>query len=190
VVLDFLKDRIYETGVAEYGFLNPSEIEFRQVIRNICADNTCGRYGTTWACPPGVGTVEECRQRCLQYDTMLVFSCLTFLNDPFDLEEMKKGMEEFKSTSRNLESTLKPYLGRHLTLSSEGCNTCKGCTYPDAPCRFPESLHHSPESYGILVNELAEKSGLAYDNGTGTITYFGAVLFSRVDLCNSLSADI
>ena len=36
------------------------------------------------------------------------------------------------------------------------------------------------ESYGILVTELAEKGGISYQNGAGTVTWF-SVLFFRKD---------
>ena len=61
----------------------------------------------------------------------------------------------------------------------EGCEKCKKCTYPDAPCRFPERLHHSLEGYGFNVSKLAAKAGLHYIGGPNTITYFGAVLYNE-----------
>jgi len=78
-MLEALHDSIYEAGVYEFGFVNPADIVYRQMIRDICAGNSCRQYGMTWACPPAVGTVEECRERCLQYDAMLVFAGLFFL---------------------------------------------------------------------------------------------------------------
>lgn len=65
-----LKERdLREIGIHEYGLIATTEIPFEPEIRRICEDNTCRLYGTTWACPPAVGTVEECRTRCLQYQT-------------------------------------------------------------------------------------------------------------------------
>lgn len=181
-MFEFLQDKIYEAGVFEYGFINPAEIEYRQLIRDICKDNTCRRYGTTWACPPAVGTVEECRSRCLQYDTMMVFTGAFFLEDSFDFEGMMRGMSDFKQIALRLDELLRPHLGKYLVLSNESCDTCAKCTYPDAPCRFPQKLHHSVEGYGILVNDLAKKTGIKYNNGADTVTYFGAVLFNKTDV--------
>ena len=39
----------------------------------------------------------------------------------------------------------------------------------------------SLEAYGVSVSQLAELSGMRYINGENTVTYFGAVLFSRSD---------
>jgi len=181
-MLDFLQEKFYEAGVLEYGYTRPSDINFRQMIRDICAENTCGRYGTTWACPPAAGTVDECRERCLKYDTMFVFSCMTFVDDPLDLESMGQGMGSFQKVSHEVYSLVRPYLGESLLLANESCNTCETCTYPDAPCRFPDKLNHSIESFGLLVSEVTDKAGIAYDNGYGTVTYFGAVLFNAADI--------
>ncbi|HJA66742.1 MAG TPA: DUF2284 domain-containing protein [Candidatus Mediterraneibacter cottocaccae] len=56
------------------------------------------------------------------------------------------------------------------------CRKCGKCTYPDAPCRFPERTHGSLEGYGIMVSELAGQAGIRYINGTNTVTYFGGLL--------------
>ena len=66
---------------------------------------------------------------------------------------------------------------RHLVLTSEGCRNCQTCTYPDAPCRFPDRMCPSVESYGIFVNEEAAEAGIHYINGANTVTYFGNVFF-------------
>lgn len=177
-----LLKQIEDAGVFQYGIVNPSEIEYRQMIRDICAGNTCRQYGKTWACPPAVGTVEECRNRCLQYNNMLVFTGKFMLENSFDLDGMMHSMKDFKKIARNVDAAAKPYIKHYFVLSNEGCDTCKHCTYPDAPCRFPERLHHSIEGYGILVSELAQKAGVNYNNGESSVTYFGALLFNDTDV--------
>ncbi|HIV13348.1 MAG TPA: hypothetical protein IAA63_09455 [Candidatus Pullilachnospira stercoravium] len=53
---------------------------------------------------------------------------------------------------------------------------CSECTYPEAPCRFPDRSHGSIEGYGIMVSDLANQAGINYINGANTVTYFGALL--------------
>ena len=67
-------------------------------------------------------------------------------------------------------------------LSNEGCDLCDKCTYPDAPCRFPNRAHGSLEGYGIFVSEIAKIAGINYINGANTVTYFGAVICNSSDL--------
>jgi predicted metal-binding protein len=112
---------------------------------------------------------------------MLVFTGKFALEDSFDLEGMKRSLKDFKQIAREVEAIAKPYLKNYLVLSNESCSTCKTCAYPDAPCRFPEQLHHSIEGYGILVTELAKQASVNYNNGENTITYFGALLFNNTD---------
>jgi predicted metal-binding protein len=181
-MLTVLLEQLRRTSVFQYGLAKPSEIKYRQEIREICKDNSCRQYGKTWACPPAVGTVKECKNRCLQYSSMLVFTGKFALEDSFDFDGMIRGMNDFKRIAHDLESVVKPYLKSYLVLSNESCNTCKTCTYPDAPCRFPKQLHHSIEGYGIVVSELAQQAEVNYNNGENTVTYFGALLFNDIDI--------
>lgn len=167
-----------DAGVFQYGFVDTSEIRFTQEVRGMCEANTCRKYNKTWACPPAIGTVEECRERVQKYDKMLVFSAKWDLEDSFDFEGMMAGGEQFKLVCRAVDKAVRPYLKDYLVLANEGCDTCKTCTYPDAPCRFPEQTHGSLEGYGIFVSELAKQAGINYINGANTVTYFGGVAFS------------
>ena len=49
-----------------------------------------------------------------------------------------------------------------MALSTESCDICEVCTYPDAPCRFPQKMHPCVESHGIIVCELAEKYNMNF----------------------------
>jgi predicted metal-binding protein len=172
-----LLNQIKEIGVFQYGFLRPDDIEYRQDIRNIC-QNDCKNYGKSWACPPGVGSVEECKDRCLQFDTMFVFSGKYAVVNFYDNEGFMFGMKDFKRVSRGIDRIVKDSLKNYLVLSNEGCDICELCTYPDKPCRFPEKAQHSIEGYGIVVSRLAEKAKVNYNNEENTVTYFGALLYN------------
>ena len=176
-----LLDHIKEIGIFQYGFLKPSDIEYRQDIRNIC-QNDCKNYGKSWACPPAVGTIEECKSRCLQFDTMFAFTGKYTVEDSYDYAGWIHGMKEFKKLARSLDAIVKNHLQKYIILSNEGCDICKICTYPNEPCRFPEKLQHSIEGYGIIVNKVAEKANVQYNNGENTVTYFGALLYNEKDI--------
>lgn len=175
--LALLKKAAGDSGCTEYGMIQTVELRFYPEIRRICEDNTCRGYGKTWACPPAVGTLEECRSRVMQYETMFLFSRKFDLEDSFDFEGMQQGMADFKKTVDRLADAVKPQLPNALILSNEGCGRCRNCTYPDAPCRFPDKLYPSIEGFGFIVSELAVKGGIRYNNGPDTVTFFGAVVF-------------
>lgn len=166
-----------ETGFTASGFVKMGNLQFHQEIRTICEGNVCRNYGASWACPPAVGTLAECQARVMQYDRMLLISRAYPLEDSFDFEGMAAGMQDFKRLTDRFHQNLNNVLPDFLLLSNEGCKRCAVCTYPDAPCRFPQLLHHSLEGYGFIVSDLARKAGVRYNNRPDTVTYFGALLF-------------
>jgi predicted metal-binding protein len=167
--------RAREAGLTEIGPLDPRTLEFHDWVREISAKGK--GYDLSCACPPAVGTLADCRARCLTYEHMLLFNRVYRLEDSFDFEGMAAAMSGFKETVARFDELVRPLLGPCLFLTNEGCGRCRACTWPDAPCRFPETLHHSLEGYGFNVSSLAEQAGLRYTAGPDTVTFFGAVLF-------------
>ncbi len=170
------KDAIKKIGISQYGIISPTEIDFEADIQKICEKN-CGLYGKSWACPPAVGTVLQCRERCLQFKQAMLFNAVYPLEDSFDYEGMMAGHKEFKKLCDRLYDFAKKQDTRFLLLSNEGCKRCKICTYPAEKCRIPEKLFPSIEGFGIHVAVLAEKAGILYNNGENTVTYFGMLLY-------------
>lgn len=174
---EWLNETIAGIGFHEFGNIDIGALQYDPFVRKICEENGCRCYNTTWACPPATGTLEECRLRCEQFDHMLLLSGKFEIEDSFDFEGMVAGMQQFKLLTDRLEEAVSGRLRAYQILSNEGCGRCKTCTWPDAPCRFPDKLHHSLEGYGFRVNELAVQAGMKYNNGPNTITYFGALLY-------------
>ena len=166
-----------EAGAYQYGFVETADICLEQEVRRMCEVNSCGQYGKSWACPPALGTVEECRARLQAYKTLLVFSVKCDLDDSFDYEGMLAGGKRFKEICRAVDQAAEPLLEKYLILSNEGCGLCKECSYPDKPCRFPQRAHGALEGYGIMVSRLAAQAGIRYINGANTVTYFGGLAF-------------
>ena len=52
-----IEEEITQFPICEYAFIRPEEIPFSERVRYIC-ETECPRYGTSWACPPAVGTLE------------------------------------------------------------------------------------------------------------------------------------
>ena len=68
--------QLCQLPVSQYAWIDPREIEFSERVRYAC-EHECPMYGTSWACPPAVGTVEACRNRVLSYPGALVFTSLS-----------------------------------------------------------------------------------------------------------------
>ncbi len=161
----------------EAGEVPLSALVFHPEIRAICEENGCRNYSKSWACPPAVGTLEECRARCLDFARFLLFSRAYVLEDSWDFQGMGEAHRDFQRQTDRLDEALGALglPGRPLILSNEGCIRCRRCTWPDAPCRFPEKLHPSLEGFGFVVSELAKAAGLSYRAENGVV-YFGALL--------------
>ncbi len=172
-----MEDAVCACGFFEWGYVDPRNLQFHEEVRHICEGNACGGYGASWACPPATGSLEECRTRTLAYGKMLLFTRKYDLEDSFDYEGMVAGKEDFGEAVHAFHKSIADVDAPYLLLGNEGCHRCQACTYPDAPCRFPDQLHHSLESYGFIVKDLADEAGIRYHNGPDTVTYFGAVLF-------------
>ena len=88
-----LETQIAEYPVCEYAFIKPEEITFLEQVRHIC-ESECPRYGTSWSCPPAVGTVAECKERCRQYTGGFIFTTVAEVSD---IENMKEMLDTRKS---------------------------------------------------------------------------------------------
>ena len=113
-----------ETGLYEYGAISTKDLEYSREVRKICEGNSCRQYGASWACPPAVGTLAECRKRVERYDTLLLFSQKYELADSFDFEGMGAALEDFKKLADRFHRRIWAELGDFLLLSNEGCGRC------------------------------------------------------------------
>lgn len=172
-----VKETARRSGMWQADIINTKDLLFYPELQEICKRNTCRNYGATWACPPAIGTVEECKRRVRQYEKLLLFSIKYGLEDSFDIERMGNALRSFKDSVDAFDAQLQMFLAHYLLLSNEGCGRCARCTYPASPCRFPEHLHHAIEGYGLNIHELAKAAGLEYNNGEHTVTFFGGLLF-------------
>ena len=171
----------YETAAkaaAEAGFvyaapLDPGTIVLKEEVRQMCA--ACGRYGKCWSCPPGCGTLEECRGRVACYRNGILVQTVGELEDEFDGEGMMETEALHKTRFRDLRQML---TGENiLALGAGSCTVCKNCTYPDEGCRFPEKQISSMEAYGMVVTEVCRANGMVYNHGKNTIAYTSCILF-------------
>lgn len=164
-------------GIHEHAFIKTESIFFSGEVRKLCERNACGLYGTCWACPPAVGTLEQCRQHCLNYENAFVFSTLTLLENKYDVEKWKEAGMKHEEVTDAVAGIFEKCFKKIFVLSTEGCAICPSCTYPDNPCRFPERMHPATEAYGILVTDLSKKCGIRYNNGARALTFFSVVFF-------------
>lgn len=171
---------ITDLPICDYAFINIKDIPFREEVRHICRTE-CSRYGKSWSCPPAVGTVEMCRERCEAYPGGFLFTSMTEVPDLEDLEGMLATRADHEEITRQVRDLFLGEGQEVLVLSTESCALCGRCTYPDAPCRFPDKMFPSLEGFGILVTGLAEQCNIAFLNGNNLVTWFSLILYRDKD---------
>lgn len=176
---NIIEEKIKDLPIHEYTFFKSEDVFFSDEVRGFCVDNKCGMYGTSWACPPIVGSIEECRQQCLQYEDVLLFTTATEVKSSFDMKGWLTARKKHENLTDQIAKVFRAIEENSLILSTEGCTVCKTCTYPDAPCRFPERMYPATEGYGILVMQQAKQCKIKYNNGPNTVTYFSMIFFNQ-----------
>ena len=140
--------------------LDPASIELKQAVRDMCKENTCGQY----------------RTQLSGYSTGLLVQTTGAIEDSFDFEGIQAIEQQHKQHFDAMHETLRPLYPKLLPLGAGCCTRCRDCTYPDAPCRFPEKMVSSMEAYGMLVLEVCKANGLSYYYGPDTMTYTSCFL--------------
>ena len=164
------------SGFTAWAPLDVSTIELKSDVRAMCADNTCGMYEKRWSCPPGCGELSECADRLARYTHGILVQTSGEVEDSLDFEGMMEIEAEHKAHFRSMQKALRDAGGDVLALGAGACTQCPQCTYPDAPCRFPEQMVSSMEAYGMLVLEVCKRNGLQYYYGPDHMAYTGCFL--------------
>lgn len=162
--------------VFEYRTIETANLRFEPRVRLICQQE-CERYGTTWACPPAVGDLEECEKRCKSYPQGLFFSTVAEVSDVLNMDEMLATRRAHEDVTDEIGRYIKDQGYDVLILSTESCDICEKCAYPDGPCRHPEKMHPCLESHGVVVSEIVEEQGMEYQIGGNTVLWFSCILY-------------
>ena len=165
-----------ETGFSQAGELNISALVFMPEVREMCSVDRCHQFGKNWRCPPGCGSIEEAAERAAKYSYGLIVQTIGKMDDDFDYETIQATGEKHKKNFSALVGKVKERYGDILPMGAGTCEICEKCTYPDAPCRFPDKSISSMEAYGLWVSKVCELSGIPYNNGKATITYTSCYL--------------
>ena len=174
---ELLEAQLSELPLYIYDFIDPKELEFSDRIRWIC-QNECAMYGKSWACPPGVGSVESCKAKCLSYKNCLLVSSIVEVADIADMEETLATRPGHEALTEQVAQLLRDQGENPYILSTEACSICQRCAILDGqPCRFPEKMHPCVESHGINVVPVLEKLGLDFQFGCNVVTWLSLLLY-------------
>ena len=174
---ELLEEKLSELPLYIYDWLDPTELEFSSRIRWIC-ENECPMYGKSWACPPGVGTVDCCKAKCLSYENCLMISTIVEVRDIADMEETLSTRPEHEEVTNQVRDILREMGVDPYILSTEACSICESCAILEGkPCRFPEKMHPCVESHGINVIPVLEQQGLEFQFGENVVTWISLLFY-------------
>ena len=174
---ELLDEKLAELPLYIYDHIDPAELEFSDRIRWIC-QNECPMYGKSWACPPGVGTVESCKGKCMGFENCLMISTITEVEDITNLEETLATRPDHEAVTNEVADLMRQLGAEPYVLSTEACALCERCAILDGePCRFPETMHPCVESHGINVVPMLENHGLEFQFGANVVTWISLLFF-------------
>jgi predicted metal-binding protein len=91
---------------------------------------------------------------------------------------MQRIEREHKKRFQDLAAVLGTTYSRMLALGAGACSLCEFCTYPDAPCRFPDKALSSMEANGLWVSDVCEKNRVPYNYDPNKMAFTSCVLVS------------
>ena len=173
-----LERQLAQLPLYAYFFTDPGKLEFSQRIRWIC-EHECPMYGKTWACPPGVGTVEECAKKCKSYTNCLVIGTIREIEEIASMEAALRTRPEHEKITNQVRDLFREQGIQPYVLSSEACAVCSRCAILDGmPCRMPGRMHPCVESHGINLIPTLEENGLEFQYGDNVVTWYSLLFFN------------
>lgn len=168
---------ISQFPIYEYRLIDTADISIEERVRIIC-EQECKRYGSTWACPPGVGSLKECGKKIKSYPQGIFFSSVAEVSDLMNMEEMLSTRKAHEEITTAVGDFIKAAGHEIYILSTESCDLCSPCAYAEGkPCRYPDKMHPCLESHGVVANAIVEAQNMEYNLGGNTILWFSLILF-------------
>ena len=175
---ELLDRQLAQLPLYVYFYIDPKQLAFSDRIRYICQAE-CPMYGKTWACPPAVGSVEQCREKCLGYQSCLLVGTVTETDDISNMEKTLATRPEHEQLTNEIRQLLRDQGVEPYILSTEACAVCESCAYLEGkPCRMPERMHPCLESHGINLIPTLEENGLEFQYGENIITWYSLLFFN------------
>ena len=175
--MELLESQLAELPLYGYFFIDPNALEFSDRIRWIC-EHECPMCGRTWACPPGVGTVDHCKAKCLSYENCLMIATIVEVADIANINETLATRPEHEEITNVVRDLMRAQGTEPYVRSTEACAICDRCAYLDGqPCRHPDRMHPCVESHGINVIPVLEENGIEFQFGANVVTWVSLLFY-------------
>ncbi len=141
-ILENLVKKALELGADHAAAIPVSKIETDAGFRSLCEQNTCGRYGKCWTCPPDVGDIDTLMKTIRTFDYAVVYQTIGMLEDSYDIEGMEEAAKKHNLLIRRMaEAVNEDSFVRILHLGAGGCNICPVCARVENHPSLPISGH-------------------------------------------------
>ena len=167
--MDLVKEAIF-LGFSGAAVMDTTQLVFVPEYRMFCEENLCGCYNVNPACPPESGTVEEMKQRALQYEKTLVLQ--TMQEDTHDPTQYKKDKLLQNKMTEELAEKMKEAGKTDILIMGAG----------------PYKHNSCMSAYCVDAQKMAEAAGMLCWTDDGMVRYFSQILPSCLAVC-SLTAN-
>ena len=175
--LELLEGQLAELPLYGYFYIDPNSLEFSDRIRWIC-EHECPMCDRTWACPPAVGPVENCRKKCLSYENCLMIATIVEVADIANINETLATRPEHEAITNEVRDLMRQQGVDPYVLSTEACAECERCAWLDGqPCRHPDRMHPCVESHGINLIPTLEENGIEFQFGANVVTWVSLLFY-------------
>lgn len=167
-----------EIGFDHVAAISADDVVTSRELVSSCNPWACLKYGTTWTCPPGVGTYDD------------ILDDITSRNKGVLVQTVREGVDHYEDwnliaearTLHNakldqLADAMRAELDGVIEFSTGGCDVCESCTYPDAPCAEPVRRRESLSAHGVAVGATCENAGIDYSFENGRVRFVGMILY-------------
>ena len=173
-----LSNLAHDCGFTHCAALDVSTLEFLQEVRDMCNAGQCNKYGKSWSCPPACASLEEMRERVGNYSRGLLVQTVGELEDSYDWDGIMAAGLRHKANFGRMWDALEHERLPVFAMGAGACMLCESCTYPDAPCRFPDRMSASMEACGLFVSNVCADNNLNYNYGPNKIAFTSCFLFN------------
>ncbi len=182
ITTKMLEELVLSYPICEYATGTAREVPVSDRVRRIC-ETECTRYGKNWSCPPHIGVINDLMEVVRSYKNYMLFSTAAQVTDITDMDACLEAKRAHEKLTREYTAKLSELTGHRngdtdgFLVLSTGCSICDSCSCPDAPCRHPEERINSVESHGVVIVELARRTGMEFYYGTDSVVYFTLTLY-------------
>jgi predicted metal-binding protein len=167
-----------ELGFSEAATISADDVVTSKELTSLCNPEACRQYGSCWTCQPAAGPFEQLQEHITSKDAGIVVQSI---RDNVDFYEDWEILAETRASHNErldrLAAAMREEFKDVMEFSTGGCDVCESCTYPDAPCRNPDTQRHSLSAHGVSVGSTCQRAGMDYSFENGRIRYVGMILY-------------